>query len=129
MRPAPSPARHIAVSRPGELVQMDCFCIGRLSGTKGTVWQYTAIDAYSSYLWAELHVSARNPAARFTSQLAHRVAQELAARGWRLRAVSTDNGSEFTSRQFGDALARLGARHRRIHAGRPQSNGCVERPS
>ena len=24
---------------------MDCFCIGRLAGTKGVVWQYTAIDA------------------------------------------------------------------------------------
>jgi hypothetical protein len=24
------------VERPGDIVQMDCFCIGRLSGTKGT---------------------------------------------------------------------------------------------
>jgi transposase InsO family protein len=119
--------RHIAVSRPGQLVQMDCFFIGRLSGTKGSVWQYTAIDAHSSYLWAELHASARNPSARFTSALAHRVAAELSARGWRLEAVSSDNGSEFTSREFGAALGRLGAEHRRIHAGRPQSNGFVER--
>jgi transposase InsO family protein len=126
-RPAPQPARHIEVSRPGELVQMDCFFIGRLSGTKGSVWQYTAIDAYSSYLWAELHASARNPAARFTSALAHRVAADLAQRGRRLEAVSSDNGSEFTSRQFGAALTGIGAEHRRIHAGRPQSNGFVER--
>ena len=35
---------------------------------------YTAIDASSSFMWAELHASARNPSARFTSQLAHRVA-------------------------------------------------------
>ena len=127
VRPRPQPVRHIKVSRPGELVQMDCFFIGRLSGTKGSVWQYTAIDAYSSFLWAELHASARNPAARYTSALAHRVAEALAARGWRLEAVSTDNGSEFTSREFGGALDRLGAEHRRIHAGRPQSNGFVER--
>ena len=126
-RPDPQPVRHIAVSRPGELVQMDCFCIGRLSGTTGTVWQYTAIDAYSSYLWATLATSPRNPAARHTSALAERVAAALAARGWRLQAVSTDNGSEFTSREFGATLERLGAVQRRIHAGRPQSNGCVER--
>ena len=126
-RPAPQPVRHIQVSRPGELVQMDCFCIGRLTGTTGTVWQYTAIDAYSSYLWAELHTSPRNPAARYTSALAHRVAHELAERGWALEAVSSDNGSEFTSREFGAALARSGARHWRIPAGRPQSNGFVER--
>jgi transposase InsO family protein len=51
----------------------------------------------------------------------------LPPRGWRLEAVSSDNGSEFTSRQFGQALGRIGATHRRIHAGRPQSNGFVER--
>jgi transposase InsO family protein len=117
------------VGHPGEPVQLDCSCIGRLSGTRGTVWQYTAIDAYSSFLWAELHTSPRNPLARHTSALAERVAGALAERGWRLEAVSSDNGSEFTSHQFGDTIARLGACHRRIHAGRPQSNGFVERAS
>jgi hypothetical protein len=37
------------------------------------------------------------------------VAEALAARGWRLEMVSTDDGSEFTSREFGAALARHGA--------------------
>jgi transposase InsO family protein len=126
-RTAPEPERRIQVSRPGELVQLDCFFIGRLQGTRGSVWQYTAIDAYSSYLWAELHASPRNPRARHTSHLAERVAGALAARGWRLESVSTDNGSEFTSHEFTQAVAGLGAQHRRIHAGRPQSNGFVER--
>jgi transposase len=40
-RPTPPPVRHLEVDHPGELVQLDCFCIGRLQGTKGTVWQYT----------------------------------------------------------------------------------------
>jgi transposase len=35
----PQPERHLDVSRPGEMVQMDCFFIGRLSGAKGAVWQ------------------------------------------------------------------------------------------
>jgi hypothetical protein len=34
--------------------------VGRLSGTKGTVWQYTAIDVASGFAWAELHTSTRN---------------------------------------------------------------------
>jgi transposase InsO family protein len=126
-RREPEPERHLEVHRPGQLVQMDCFYVGRLSGTKGVVWQYTALDAYSSYLWAELHVSPRNPSARFTSSLAHRVASELAARGWALEAVLTDNASEFTSAEFGATLGARGAQHRRIHAGRPQTNGAVER--
>lgn len=39
----------------------------------------------------------------------------------------TDNGSEFRSHEFRRAVAALGAGHRFIHAGRPQTNGCVER--
>ena len=106
---------------------MDCFCIGRLSGTKGTVWQYTAIDVGSAYAWAELHVTPRNPSARWTSHLARTVAADLARRGWRLEAVMSDNASEFRSAEFEAAVARLGARHIFIRAGRPQTNGCVER--
>jgi transposase InsO family protein len=126
-RPEPQPEQHLDVSRPGELVQFDCFCVGRLSGTKGTVWQYTAIDVGSAYVWAELRVTPRNPAAKWTSALAERVAQELSARGWKLEAVMSDNGSEFRSHEFRDAVAALGAEHRFIRAGRPQTNGCVER--
>ena len=126
-RPEPHAERHIEVDRPGELVQMDCFYIGRLSGTRGTVWQYTAIDVKSSYVWAELHVTPRNPSARWTSTLARKVASDLARRGWRLEAVTTDNASEFRSSQFRAAIERTGARHIFIRAGRPQSNGYVER--
>jgi transposase InsO family protein len=118
---------HIDAHEPGEKVQMDCFYVGRLSGTKGTVWQYTASDVASSFLWAELHATERNPRARFTCELVHRVARELKGAGWRLQEVTTDNGSEFRSRQFGEAVEAAGARQRRIRAGRPHSNGCVER--
>jgi transposase InsO family protein len=123
----PPPERHIDASQPGEKVQLDCFYVGRLSGTKGTVWQYTAIDVASAYAWAQLRTSERNPRARHTRELLHRVARELKQAGWKLREVGTDNGSEFRSRQFGDAVEELDARQRFIKAGRPNSNGCVER--
>jgi transposase InsO family protein len=123
----PPPERHIDATVPGEKVQLDCFYLGRLSGTKGTVWQYTAIDVASAFCWAELHTSERNPRARHTRELVHRVAAELAAAGWKLEQVTTDNGSEFRAKAFGAAVDRLGARQRFIRAGRPNSNGCVER--
>jgi transposase InsO family protein len=127
-RPAlPPPERHIDATEPGEKVQLDCFYVGRLSGTKGTVWQYTAIDVASAFCWAELHASERNPRSRHTRELLHRVARELAAAGWKLREVTSDNGSEFRAREFRTAVEQLGARHRFIRAGRPNSNGCVER--
>jgi transposase InsO family protein len=125
--PIPPPERHIEADEPGEKVQMDCFFIGRLSGSKGTVWQYTAADVASGFVWAELHSSERNPRARFTAELVHRVARELRAAGWKLGQITTDNGSEFRSKQFGAACERVGARQWRIKAGNPNSNGCVER--
>jgi transposase InsO family protein len=126
-RPPAPPERHIHTSRPGQVVQMDCFYVGRLHGTKGAVWQYTAIDVASSYGWAELHTdSIKHPSSRWTSVLAERVASDLSRRGWRLETVTTDHGSEFAGR-FDPMLTTLGATHRHIVAGRPQSNGCVER--
>ena len=119
-------ARPLPVTNMGCLPRI-CFHVGRLTGSKGSVWQYTAIDVASAYTWAELHVTPRNPSAKWTSRLARRVASDLAARGWELKTVLTDNGSEFRSRQFGEMVAALGAGQRFIHAGRPQTNGCVER--
>jgi len=59
--------------------------------------------------------------------LARRLAGELASKGWRLEAVMTDNASEFRSQRFNHELAQRQAKHIYIRAGRPQSNGCVER--
>jgi hypothetical protein len=39
-KPAPpEPERHVEASRPGEIVGLDRFYVGRLSGTKGTALQ------------------------------------------------------------------------------------------
>ena len=91
------------------------------------VWQYTACDVASSYTWAELHLTPKNPSAHWTSALARRVAQELSERGWKLEAATTDNASEYRAQEFNHALAELGVKHIYIRAGRPTSNGCVER--
>ena len=119
--------RHVLVDHPGELVGFDCFHVGRLSGTSGRVWQYTAIDLASSYVWAELATTPLNPSAAKTSQLARRVAADLAAAGWQLERVLTDNGSEFRSGVFGATVRDLAATQTFIRAGRPATNGGVER--
>jgi hypothetical protein len=69
-RPPPRPSvGSLDASVPGDLVQMDCFHVGSFKETRlgvgkarsGTIWQYTAIDVASSYLWAELHSSVQQP--------------------------------------------------------------------
>ena len=122
----PGPEQHIDVERPGELVGIDCFYVGRLRGTEGAIWQLTAIDIASSFAWAELVVAKQgNPSARQTSKLAQRVAADLKAAGWRLERLLSDNGNEFKG-DFTTTVSKLRARHSRIHAGRPQTNGNVE---
>ena len=123
----PGPEQHIDVDRPGELVGIDCFYVGRLRGTEGAIWQLTAIDIASSFGWAELVVCKHGqPTARQTSKLARRVAADLKAAGWRLERVLSDNGSEFRGDFETTNTKRLTAHHSRIHAGRPQTNGNVE---
>lgn len=120
---------------PGDLVQFDCFHVGSFKETrlgqdkhvKGQIWQYTAIDVASSWTWVELESSPHNPQPAVTSKLAHRVAQDLSRWGWTWKAATTDNGNEFRAQLFSDTLNRLGVEHRRIKAGRPQTNGKAER--
>jgi len=71
-------------------------------------------------MWAEIHVTPRNPSARYISALARRVAQDLARRGWRLEKVMADNASEFRSSEFTTASERLHGHHVFIRAGAPR---------
>jgi hypothetical protein len=49
----------------------------------------------SAFTWAEVHATPLNPSAGFASRLAQRVAKELAAAGWQLKAVMTDIQTEW----------------------------------
>jgi Integrase core domain len=108
------------VDYPGQLVQLDCFCIGRLQGTRGTVWQYTAIDVASAYTWATLQVTRRNPSATWTSALARQVAADLASRGWKLERVMSDTPRSSARATFTQTISQLGARHSFIHPADPR---------
>jgi transposase InsO family protein len=134
-RPSRSRPRvgRLQAAAPGDLVQMDCFHIGSLKEARigvakkpGVVWQYTAIDVASSFVWAELHTTARNPSAAHSSALALRVAADLAGWGWPWKTVTTDRGNEFVAHRFTNTIEALGVTHRFIAPGRPQSNGKVE---
>jgi len=124
---APAPELHFETTRPGELVGLDCFFVGRLHGAQGPVWQITAIDTYSSFAWADLVVyRPSGPTIEHTSALARRVATELQHAGWPLERVLSDNGNEFGRREFARRLPD-GVAHSQIRSGRPQTNGHVER--
>ena len=103
---APAVERHIDARVPGEKVQLDCFYVGRLSGTKGTVWRYTGIEVASAFCWAELRTSQRNPRSRHTRELLRRIARELAAAGCKL----AESSPPITARSSAPATSALRSR-------------------
>ena len=74
----PQPDPRIETNRPGELVGLDCFFVGRLSDTRGAVWQISAIDTYSSFAsTGRVRAPTTGPTVAHTTALARRVAREL----------------------------------------------------
>lgn len=54
-------------------------------------------------------------------------AEEFGRLGIRIERVLTDNGSGYRAHAYGDAIERLGARHKRTRPWHPQTNGKAER--
>src|SRR5215218_6633552 len=64
-----APERHIDVERPGELVGIDCFYVGRLKGTTRSIWQLSQIDVRHSHERIEMVICPQNnPTATQTSK-------------------------------------------------------------
>jgi transposase InsO family protein len=117
--------RHVEARRPGDLVCIDCFYIGKLKGV-GRVWQLTACDAASSFGAARV-VALRQPTAQALERFLREVLVPLYREaGWPVKRVLTDNGSEFKG-DFAQACQQLGIRHTRTKPGHAWTNGFVER--
>ena len=119
------PERHVEASRPGELVCLDCFYVGKLKGV-GKVWQITACDAATSYGLARVFVLPQptaDVAERFLRRL---LVPHFRQAGWPIQRVLTDGGSEFKG-VFDAACRDLGIRHTRTKPRHAWTNGFVER--
>jgi transposase InsO family protein len=115
--------RHVAASRPGELVCLDTFYVGQLKGV-GKVWQVTACDAACSFGVARLIPAlTAAAAAAFLREVLVPLYQRA---GWPLTRVLTDGGSEFKA-DFDLACGELGIRHTRTKPRHAWTNGFVER--
>jgi transposase InsO family protein/transposase len=119
--------RHVESSAPGELVSFDTFYVGIFKGI-GRVYLHTAVDTYGSYAFGML-ATERN-SVRATELLYGQVLPFYEAHDLKLKAVLTDNGSEFVGNDthpFEALLYSLEIQHRRTRVRRPQTNGFVER--
>jgi len=116
-------ARQIPAERPGDLVCLHTFYVGKLKGV-GRLWQLTACDAAVSYGIAHVLLGRPCPgdAARF---LAERVLPEYRPAGHGIRAVRTDRGPEWRE-PFGATCRAAGIEHRHTHPWFGWRNGFVD---
>jgi transposase InsO family protein len=123
---------------PGELVHLDTKRLvrfwrpghrvtgSRLRQCEGAGYQYlhVAIDDHARVAYGELYRDERGlSAARFLARLVGYYRRL----GIKIARILTDNGSAYRSKRFRRACQRLGIKHSRTRAYRPQTNGKAER--
>ena len=111
-------------ARPGDLVALDTFYVGKLKGV-GTVWQLTAVDTATRWAICQLFVGDKT--AQAAADFVDHVIVRLAEIGVELTGVLTDNGPEFTGKAFTGHVAELGVGHVRIPPRSPNHNAVCER--
>ena len=113
---------------PGQEVQIDTKYLDRIPATGERKYQYTAIDDCTRLRVLRIYDD-------FSVQRSLQFLREVtAALPFKIRAIRTDGGAEFTYpmptpkvHPFTQACSRLGIHHRVNRPGYPQANGKVER--
>jgi transposase InsO family protein len=111
-------------ARPGDLVALDSFFIGKLKGV-GPVWQLTAVDTATRWAVVEIFIGPSNAA--LAKRFIDRVVRKLRRLGITVTGVLTDNGPEFRGNTFRDHLNDLGITHHRTPPRSPNYNAVCER--
>lgn len=97
---------------------------GRKTGQTGFEYLHVIVDDYSRLAYAEV---LEDLTAACAIAFLRRAVAWYAARGIRVRAVMSDNGSCYTAHNYTRALTSLSLKHLRIKPGRPRTNGKAER--
>ena len=110
--------------RPGDLVALDSFYIGKLKGV-GKVYQLTAVDTCTR--WAIVKLIIGPVTAADTIRFSDHVAKTWRRLKIPVRTVLSDNGPEYIARAFQDHLAEVGIGHVRTPPRSPNHNAVCER--
>lgn len=110
-------------ARPGDLVALDSFYIGKLKGV-GPVWQLTAVDTATRWAVCEVFIGPSNT--DIASRFVDRVIRKLRRLGIRVTGMLSDNGPEFGP-GFDAHLDTLKITHHRTPPRSPNHNAVCER--
>jgi len=122
-----SKTRSLNTKHPGHIIGIDVFYAGTLKGI-GRIFQFTAIDTYSSYAWAKLYTD--KSAVSACDFMMHVYNNNLDVS---IQSVLTDNGLEFTTHHpsknhsFERLLNELVINHKLTKVRHPWTNGACER--
>ncbi|MFC1557884.1 DDE-type integrase/transposase/recombinase [candidate division KSB1 bacterium] len=122
-----SKARSLNTKHPGDIVGMDVFYVGCIKSI-GRIYQFTAIDTYSSFSWAKLYTDKSALSACDFMMHVYNNSLDIP-----VKSVLTDNGKEFTTHHkskkhsFERVLNELNIKHRLTKVRHPWTNGSVER--
>ncbi len=109
-------------ARPGDLVALDSFYIGKLKGV-GKVYQLTAVDTATR--WAMVRIVLSPVTAEHTCRFIAQVQRRFLRLGWPVLAVLSDNGPEYVAIRFRSHLSHLGLAHHRIPPRTPTTTPCA----
>ncbi len=138
-RPTGVPIRRYEHKRPGDLIHIDVKKLGRIPsggghrihgrGTHtrthvGYDFLHVAIDDRSRLAYVEV---LRDEKGATASGFLRRACEHYSTFGIRVKAVLTDNGSCYVSKDFQDTRTALGIKQRRTKPYHPQTNGKGER--
>jgi transposase InsO family protein len=111
-------------ARPGDLLALDSFFIGKLKGV-GPVWQLTAVDTATRWAVCEVFIGPSNT--QIATRFVDRTIRKLKRLGVTVTGVLTDNGPEFTGKAFTAHLHELEIAHHRTPPRSPNHNAVCER--
>ncbi|KAJ9565416.1 hypothetical protein OSB04_001382 [Centaurea solstitialis] len=109
--------------KPLELVHSDVFGPVKQTSISGMRYMVTFIDDYSRYVWVFFMKEKSDTFSKF-KEFKTTVEGEVRTK---IRCLRSDNGGEYTSKEFKRYLQECGIRHQFTCANTPQQNGVAER--
>jgi hypothetical protein len=120
--PSP-PAEDIRASKPGELIHFDLWGPATATSIGGARYFLTCYDDYSR----KVHLSFLKQKSDAFSAIKSYIALVECQLGTKVKALRSDNGGEFTSREWDNYIRQLGIQHIRVPPDAHAQNGRVER--
>ena len=113
----------IQTTGPLELLHLDLWGPAQVNSLGGSKYLLTVLDDFSRMSFA-IPMPAKSRTLTEVKQLIQQLEKQLNSK---VRKIRTDNGSEFTSKDFAEFTASLGVVHQFTNAYTPQMNGVAER--